>query len=210
MRRRPETPPWPGVRTEGQADEGDPVRIVALSAVLTVLAVALLAGALWTWAGHRHDGPDDAPSEGALAPGFSMPSVRSGGGTISLARFEGYVVVLNFWASWCEPCRQEAPGLRAVSEEYGARGVRFIGVDERDNRVDAVAFLNEFSLTYPNVFDPSGILSQRYRLIGLPATVIVDGRGVIVERFLGSVEEDRLRETLQTELERTQGGSLAG
>ncbi|MGH2651477.1 MAG: TlpA family protein disulfide reductase, partial [Actinomycetota bacterium] len=90
-----------------------------------------------------------AEVENTPAPDFELPSLEDGT-PIALSSFRGHVVVLNFWASWCAPCRLEAPGLRRVSERYRDRGVRFLGVDYRDDDAAGRAFVDEFRLRYPS------------------------------------------------------------
>lgn len=128
------------------------------------------------------------------APAIDLPAVE--GPPVSLDAFRGYVVVVNFWASWCGPCRQEAPGLRRVSEDYVRRGVRFLGVDERDDRPAASGFLREFGITYPSAFDPAGSLADDYQLDGLPSTFVIDPAGQIRYRFFGYLDEATLRGAL--------------
>ena len=91
--------------------------------------------------------------DGRPAPGFEMPGLD--GRTVSLADYRGHVVVLNFWATWCAPCRLEAPALEAAFEDYRGRGVRFIGVDYRDDAAAARAYEGEFGITYPSAYDPA-------------------------------------------------------
>ncbi len=136
-----------------------------------------------------------AEVENTPAPDFELASL-DGGTPIALSSFRGQVVVLNFWASWCAPCRLEAPGLRRVSERYADRGVRFLGVDYRDNDAAARAFVDEFRLEYPSVTDPSGSLAYDYGLIGFPTTFIIDAAGTIRYRFVGYLDEDVLEEAL--------------
>jgi cytochrome c biogenesis protein CcmG/thiol:disulfide interchange protein DsbE len=129
-----------------------------------------------------------AEVENTPAPDFELPSLE-GGEPIRLSSFRGDVVVLNFWASWCAPCRLEAPGLRRVSERYRGEGVRFLGVDYRDDDAAARAFVEEFRLKYPSVADPSGSLADDYGLIGFPTTFIIDPEGTIRYRFVGYLDE---------------------
>jgi cytochrome c biogenesis protein CcmG/thiol:disulfide interchange protein DsbE len=136
-----------------------------------------------------------AEVENSPAPDFELPSLEDGT-PIALSSFRGHVVVLNFWASWCAPCRVEAPGLRRVSERHGDRGVRFLGVDYRDNDAAARAFIGEFRLRYPSVTDPSGSLADDYGLIGFPTTFIIDPAGTIRYRFVGYLDEEVLEEAL--------------
>lgn len=142
-----------------------------------------------------------AEVENTPAPDFELPSL-DGGTPIALSSFRGHVVVLNFWASWCAPCRLEAPGLRRVSERYRDRGVRFLGVDYRDDDAAGRAFVDEFRLRYPSVTDPSGSRAYDYELIGFPTTFIIDPAGTIRYRFVGYLEEEVLEEALNDVLTR--------
>jgi DsbE subfamily thiol:disulfide oxidoreductase len=142
-----------------------------------------------------------AETENTPAPDFELPSLEDGT-PIALSSFRGDVVVLNFWASWCAPCRLEAPGLRRVSERYRERGVRFLGVDYRDDEAAARAFVAEFRLPYPSVSDPSGSLAFDYELIGFPTTFIIDAGGTIRYRFVGYLSEDVLEAALEDVLSR--------
>jgi len=139
---------------------------------------------------------DDRP-----APDFRMPAL-SGSGDIALRDFRGRVVVLNFWASWCGPCRREAAGLQSTWEAYRDRSVRFLGIDYRDDQAAARAYEREFEITYPSVYDPGGVLAFHYQLAGLPTTFIIDGAGRIVYRFVGYTDAAILRDALEDVLER--------
>jgi DsbE subfamily thiol:disulfide oxidoreductase len=134
------------------------------------------------------------------APGFSLPSL-DGSGSVSLASFRGNIVVLNFFASWCAPCRLEAPGLRTVSKDYAERDVRFLGVDFRDNDAAGQAFMDEFNLEYPAVSDAAGSLADDFGLYGMPTTFVIDVDGDIRYRFVGYVQEESLRGALDALLD---------
>jgi len=136
-----------------------------------------------------------AKASGQPAPPFTMTRVQ-GKGSISLADFSGRAVVLNFWASWCAPCRQEAPELQAVWQSYQGRGVQFLGVDHQDSLSAGAAFQRQFGITYPSVFDPEGKLSAEYGLVGIPSTLIIDGRGRVLYRFLGKIDAPLLSAAL--------------
>jgi thiol-disulfide isomerase/thioredoxin len=126
----------------------------------------------------------------------------NGGDRIRLSDLAGNVVVLNFWASWCGPCRREAPGLQGTWEAYTHRGVRFLGVDHRDDQAAARAYEGEFGITYPSVYDPAGELAFDYELVGLPTTFIIDRSGRIVFRFTGYTDAGILRKALEDVLGR--------
>ena len=129
------------------------------------------------------------------AADFTLPTL-DGKATVSLATYRGSIVVLNFWATWCTPCRREAPGLERAWQAYRDRGVQFLGVDERDDDAAGRAFVKEFGITYPSGSDPPGRLAFSYELFGMPTTFVIDGTGTIRFRFVGYITEDALRAVL--------------
>jgi DsbE subfamily thiol:disulfide oxidoreductase len=139
---------------------------------------------------------DDRP-----APDFEMAAL-DGGVQIRMSDLAGEVVVLNFWATWCGPCRRETPGLQSTWEAYRYRGVRFLGVDHRDDQAAARAYERQFGVTYPSVYDPAGELAFDYELVGLPTTFIIDSSGRIAYRFMGYTDAAILRKALEDVLNR--------
>lgn len=136
------------------------------------------------------------------APDFTMPDLDSGE-PISLTAFRGKVVVLNVWASWCLPCREEAPALQAAWEAYRNRGVQILGSNYQDDRDAALGFVREFGITYPSVFDPSGRLAVDYAYVGLPSTFVIDRAGRIRFQFTGYMTGQTLRRVLDEVLSET-------
>lgn len=124
------------------------------------------------------------------APDFTL--ARFDGGDFRLAEHRGEVVVINFWASWCDPCRREAPRFADADAAYRERGVTFVGVDFQDREGDARAFIREFGLRYPNGPDPVGGITQAYGVSGLPATFVIDRQGRIARRWLGEIGAEQL------------------
>jgi cytochrome c biogenesis protein CcmG, thiol:disulfide interchange protein DsbE len=123
--------------------------------------------------------PEDRP-----APAFDLPSL-TGGPRVSLGRYGGRVVVLNIWASWCDPCRREAADLVRMAGAFRARGVVTIGVDHEDGASFARQFANRYGISYPLGSDPRGSVAASYGAVGLPTTYVIDGNGVIRYRLLG-------------------------
>ena len=124
------------------------------------------------------------------APDFTLKTFE--GTTISLADLRGKPVVINFWASWCPPCRVEAPLLERTWRAYKGRGVAFIGVDLQDRLEDALRYIREFDVTYPNGPDPTGEISINYGVSGLPVTFFVSKKGEILRRWVGAIEQEML------------------
>ena len=114
------------------------------------------------------------------------------GGSFRLAEAKGRPVLLNFWASWCAPCRDEAPVLAQAAKEWGARGVVLVGVDVWDKEADARKFLDEFGLSYPNGSDPGGVAVD-FGVRGIPETYVLDGQGVLRRRWIGPVTSDSIQ-----------------
>jgi thiol-disulfide isomerase/thioredoxin len=136
---------------------------------------------------------------GPVAPVVSGPLV--GGGRLSLAAYRGHVVVLNFWGSWCTPCREEAPGLAQLARQFGPSGVRFLGIDIRDSPASAEAFMSDFRISYPSLNDPSDNLALDFRdtvpPAGIPTTLVISRGGRIAARVIGGVTYDGLKSLIQ-------------
>lgn len=121
---------------------------------------------------------------GELAPDFTLYTFD--GEVITLSELRGKVVLINFWASWCNPCEDEAPWLQTAWEYYEPSGeVMFLGIDWTDTDSEAAAYLEKFQITYPNGPDLRTAISQDYRTNGVPETYIVDREGVLREVLIG-------------------------
>jgi cytochrome c biogenesis protein CcmG/thiol:disulfide interchange protein DsbE len=125
-----------------------------------------------------------------------------GGGTVSDADLRGHPVVINFWASWCDPCRRESPLLERTWRAYESKGVRFLGVNIKDLEDPAKAFASKFALTYPVVRDPDQVLYKALMTDdGLPQTFFIDPHGTVIAGGRGEVEAADLTEHLKDLLE---------
>jgi thiol-disulfide isomerase/thioredoxin len=165
-----------------------------------VLAVAvLLAAAVAVAALLERDrsatgaGPAAVAADPGQAAPFTLPSLRSPG-EVSLAAAPGKPTVVNFFAAWCEPCRQELPALRTAARDNP--GVAFLGVDHQDSRLDAVELLDAYGVTYPAGYDPRGDIAAKYAVRGLPATAFVSADGRIIDFHQGELSAKELRERL--------------
>lgn len=123
------------------------------------------------------------------------------GERFALAEERGDIVVLNVWASWCAPCRAEAPILQQAYEEFKDEGVEFVGLDTRDSDASARTFINRFGITYPNVVDPDGRLQLLFADSlppqAIPSTIVIDRRGRVAARMLGAVSISELRGVIE-------------
>jgi cytochrome c biogenesis protein CcmG, thiol:disulfide interchange protein DsbE len=151
-----------------------------------VLAVGLIALLLALLIWKVVQGSGNEAKIGKTAPNFSLRRIDKPG-TLQLASLRGKVVVLNFWASWCYPCNQEAPALEAATKKWGKRIV-VLGVDVNDPVSDARGFARKFKLSYPLVHDNHNVTSPKYGLTGLPETFFIDRTGKLVVHVAGQVE----------------------
>ena len=114
------------------------------------------------------------------------------GSKFDASSFRGHVLVLNVWATWCGPCRQEQPALEAVFRQYQARGVRFAGVNYRDDPAAARAWIAKYTVSYPSLSDPSGATAHTLKYPALPDTYVVDPSGMIRYLVFGATDEREL------------------
>jgi cytochrome c biogenesis protein CcmG/thiol:disulfide interchange protein DsbE len=155
--------------------------------VVALAAVAGLLGLL-VWRLVHQSKP---PKIGGPAPAFSSKRVDTRG-TLDLASLRGKPVVLNFWASWCGPCKGEATTLEQAWRRYKSQGVVFVGVDYHDVTGDARRFLAHHDITYPTVQDGSGMIADRYGVSAVPETYFIDRRGHLVgEHIKGTVANQK-------------------
>ncbi len=159
--------------------------------LLALTAAVLLASVFFGIAFARSNSTQ--PQAGS-APDFEASTFS--GETLRLSDLRGQVVVLNFWASWCGPCRVEAPVLQRIHERWQRRGVTLLGIAYTDVDRHSLAFIEEFSLTYPNLPDRGNRISDRYNIQGVPETFVIDQQGDIVRFFYAAVNEASLEAVL--------------
>jgi thiol-disulfide isomerase/thioredoxin len=158
--------------------------------------VALLTGCSLQ---HPLDGANQSlATVGRPAPDFTGTDLD--GKTISLHDLRGHPVLLNFWASWCGPCRAEQPGLNHVAAAYQDRGLRILGVTVRDNLNSARIYRDEWHMAYPSVYDQAARLGYSYQVDAPPSSVFIDPQGVVRYKETGGIGEDVLRRLLADNL----------
>ena len=157
--------------------------------LMTVLCAFVAVGCSSDDGGDAADGPL-LPADPYELPAFDMASYEQ-----LLAELEGTPVLVNIWASWCAPCRDEAPHLASAHEEFGDR-VQFLGVDILDERGSAREFMREYGWTYPSVFDGPGAIRDGLGILGQPATLFYDASGELVKTWSGPLTDEALADGL--------------
>ncbi|MCO6004399.1 TlpA family protein disulfide reductase [Actinoallomurus purpureus] len=182
-----------------------PPRALTFPAVI-LLGAGVLAGCAGSGSVQSGPGGSDSRyvagdnSSQILKNRRSAPQVKGttlDGKPFDLAELSGKVVVVNFWASWCAPCRAEAPTMEKIYEQTKGSGVQFLGVDIKDGKDNAQAFARTFKITYPSLYDQAGQVALAFRDIppnAVPSTLIVDRHGKVAVRVIGSVPYSRLQD----------------
>ncbi len=167
---------------------------LAAAVILAAAAIAGLRGLL----GSRHGG---LPAVGQVVPAAERPAPPdiSGatltGGHLNIARWRGAPVVINFWGSWCVPCRKEAPVLRRVAEDARRLGVHFAGIDIREDPAAGLAFERSYHIPYPSISDPGDLIGARFGAaapVATPSTYILDARGRVAWAWFGATTYPQL------------------
>ncbi|HEY7197805.1 MAG TPA: redoxin domain-containing protein [Gaiellaceae bacterium] len=174
-----------------------------LQAASVGLVAVLIALFGWRLATNDHAAnlsKEVAKGKSPVAPGFTLERLdESNSGKLSLASLRGKVVVLNFWASWCHPCKEESGVLERAWQRYKGQDVVVVGVDGQDVAGDAVAFAKRYGLTYPLVYDGPASLATKYGVSGFPETWFIDRDGKLVGQHIVGPATDQ---TLRTNIER--------
>jgi cytochrome c biogenesis protein CcmG/thiol:disulfide interchange protein DsbE len=179
----------------------------AISLLLVVGFIALLTYGLLAQAPDTTIDEALSKARAVPAPGFELAVLADGDpgeelegawrtaaadGRVDLSELRGTPVVLNFWASWCDPCQEEAPVLRRGADRWREQGVLFLGLDMQDVREDAREFLREFELDFPQVRDPTNATARRWGVTGIPETFFISARGEVVGHVIGSLTAEQL------------------
>jgi len=198
-------------------------RLIAVAA--SVAFIALLAYGLVAKA--PDDSIDQALADGrpATAPSFDLPLLHEGDlpaplaarlesaladGRLALGELAGSPVVLNFWASWCVPCREEAPLLARSWERWGPDGVVFLGLNMQDLTADARNFIGEFESNYPNVRDQTDDVATEWGVTGIPETFFLTDEGKVVNHVIGVVSPQQMRAGIAAARLRSPSAPLSG
>ncbi len=168
--------------------------------ILAILVAAIAVSFLLQWRDSLLDRlpglPEPAPSQGATAPDITLQNLD--GESVSLSDYRGQPVVLNFWATWCGPCRAEMPHLQDVYEAHRDAGLVVLGVNVRETREEAVGFLRELGVDFPVLLDPDLAAVERYSVTSLPITFFIDRDGTIRTLVVGGMTRRVLDERVAT------------
>jgi len=165
-----------------------------------LLVLAAIVGGLWAFDSLRDDngktGPLDGrtPEVGEPAPQFALRD--PGGKVVRLSDFEGKVVWINFWASWCGPCRRELPDIQELAQEFGDEGLVVLALNDMESSETAESFWQELGLDIKILLDSSGAVGDQYRLAGLPSSFFIDREGVLKAAQPGLLTEGQMRDRL--------------
>ena len=158
-----------------------------------VLAVVALAAGGYFFGQDSGDAGRDR-GLGDSAPDIRLPELR-GDGEVVLANLRGRPVVVNFFASWCVPCRKEMAAFQAASSRLGDR-VSFVGVDHQDDRKGGQQLLADTGVRYPTGYDPDGTIAARYGLFGMPTTVFIGTDGKVLDKHTGELSQSDLEDAI--------------
>ncbi len=185
---------------QGSVHKNKRRRRVLIFCVVSLLNVGILALLLTQLLTPAPNVVSD-PLVGHPAPDFSLAMLRpvTGKSALSLSNFKGKPVVLNFWASWCAPCKEEAPLLEGTWKQVQAQGkdAVILGVDFQDSNMDGMSFLQLYSITYPIVLDAGGSVASKYGITSLPQTIFINRHGTVLSRVPRELTAQVLSSKLQ-------------
>lgn len=152
--------------------------------------------------------PVTAAAEGIKAPVFSLPGQTQPGQnkTIDLSKYRGKVVYLDFWASWCDPCKRSFPWMNALQQQYGRDGFEIVAVSLDASRADAEEFLDRVPAEFAIAFDEKGKTAESYQLKAMPSSFLIDRQGRLVHKSLGFRNEEK--KVIEAKIQQLTGGKL--
>jgi cytochrome c biogenesis protein CcmG/thiol:disulfide interchange protein DsbE len=178
--------------------------VVFLAVSLACVALLALLGSQILVPAQNQTNSVISPLLGHSAPDFTLAALSSRPApAIHLASLKGKPVMINFWASWCVPCQQEAPLLQSTWQNVQSQGIIFLGIDFQDDHTEGLNLLRTYKITYLNVVDVTGSTAINYGLTGVPETFFLNRRGVVVSKVIGELTQQTLQSNLQVILSST-------
>ena len=167
-------------------------RLLVMAIFLCVLAVA---EAFLASAARSQAGQSAAPTIGAAAVGFELKTLA--GEPLRLEKFRGRALIMNFFASWCDPCREEMPLINALASKAGENGYAVLGIAIQDRRASVMEFAREAGVVFPVALDLDSKVQRAYRVLGPPSTFFVDAQGVLRDFVFGPLTPERMHQALE-------------
>jgi cytochrome c biogenesis protein CcmG, thiol:disulfide interchange protein DsbE len=164
---------------------------VSRKTAIIVVALLLLGWLAVRWLSH----PDQHTKDLRPAPDFALTDLS--GRPLRLSDYRGKVVILDFWATWCEPCKEEIPHLIEMQNKYSAQGLQVLGVSMDDDQPPVVKFQQQFKMNYPVAVGDSKLADQYGGILGLPITFVIDRQGRIISRHVGATNPSVLETEIQ-------------
>jgi thiol-disulfide isomerase/thioredoxin len=127
------------------------------------------------------------PGNGPTGPATPITAPTLSGTQFDWSSTHGHVVVLDFWGSWCGPCNAEQPELNTLASQWAPKGVTFLGIDESESSTNGAAYERSYKVPYPSVNDSSQLVASEYNVLDPPTVIVIDAKGNIVDRFLGTL-----------------------
>jgi cytochrome c biogenesis protein CcmG, thiol:disulfide interchange protein DsbE len=158
-------------------------------------SAALILTPAIAWSQHAHSSQSSAPAIGSAAIVFDLKSVD--GNSVGLVSFRGKPLMMNFFASWCDPCREEMPLINELAGKAGKDGYAVLGIAVEDTRAAIMQYAQEAKLVFPIALDLNSTVKRAYRIFGPPATFFIDGQGTIRDVVIGPITSERAREGLK-------------
>jgi thiol-disulfide isomerase/thioredoxin len=156
--------------------------LVVRVATLAALAITVASCGLQSGLPPQTDNPALRPSPAPRLSGTTLDGKR-----LDIAAWHGHPIVIDWWGSWCGPCRKEQPELNVLAREFTPRGVQFVGVDMRDDLASALAYVRDLHVPYASIFDPGETTAGAWEIVAPPTIVVVDASGNLRGRFLGTL-----------------------
>jgi cytochrome c biogenesis protein CcmG/thiol:disulfide interchange protein DsbE len=171
---------------------------ILLFCAVSLLNIGLLV-LIWTQLLTPVSGTQSNTFIGHAAPNFSLAMLRASNkqSMLSLADFKGKAVLINFWASWCGPCKEEAPLLERAWKQMQGKNVVFLGIDFQESSSNAINFLQSYNITYPAALDAHGLVANKYSVTSLPVTIFIDRNGIVVSKEAQELTDQILASNLR-------------